>query len=41
MFERLQALYADGRLDAAGLDRAVARGWITAEQAADIQQVTS
>lgn len=32
MFERLKAMHADGRLDAAGLDRAVTRGWITAGQ---------
>ena len=33
MYERLAAMYADGRLDSAGLDKAVTRGWITAEQA--------
>lgn len=32
MFDRLSAMYADGRLDAAGLDRAVTKGWITVEQ---------
>lgn len=37
MFERLKALYLAGRLDDAGLDRAVARGWITAEQAEAIR----
>jgi hypothetical protein len=37
MYERLLALYLAGRLDDAGLDAATARGWITADQAADIR----
>ena len=36
MYERLKAMHADGRLDAAGLDRAVTRGWITAAQRDEI-----
>ena len=32
MYERLRTMHLDGRLDAAGLDRAVERGWITAAQ---------
>jgi hypothetical protein len=38
MFERLLALYAAGRLDDAGLDRAVARHWISQAQADAIRQ---
>jgi len=38
MYDRLAAMYADGRLDSDGLDRAVARGWITSEQADAIRQ---
>lgn len=37
MFERLKGLYLTGRLDDAGLDNAVTRGWITDQQAADIR----
>ncbi len=33
MFERLKRLYDAGKLDAAGIQNAVAKGWITAEQA--------
>ena len=36
MFERLRALYEAGRLTEAQLDAAVARGWITREQADEI-----
>ncbi len=32
MLDRLSALYAAGRINAAGLSAAVAKGWITAEQ---------
>lgn len=32
MFERLQLLYAKGRIDTNGLQRAVALGWITEEE---------
>ena len=41
MFERLSALYRAGRLDAAGLRAAVARGWISEEQAAEIRDTAS
>ena len=37
MRERLAALYAEGRLSDAGLDNAVARGWITADDAEQIR----
>lgn len=37
MYDRLRALYLDGRLDDAGLDNAVARRWITAAQAEQIR----
>lgn len=33
MYERIRAMYADGRLDAVGVGKAVQRGWITQEQA--------
>lgn len=33
MFDRLLALYRSGRLDDAGLAAAVARGWISREEA--------
>ena len=33
MFERLRALYRAGRLDESGLITAVARGWITQDDA--------
>jgi hypothetical protein len=36
MFERLLALYRAHRLTEAQLDAAVARGWITREQAAEV-----
>lgn len=36
MYLRLLRLYNDGRLTATGVQNAVARGWITAEQAAEI-----
>ena len=36
MFDRLDRLYRDGRIDAEGLERAVSLAWITAEQAAEI-----
>lgn len=37
MLERLRILYHGGRLDDAGLDAAVARGWISEEQATEIR----
>lgn len=33
MFERIKRLYDTGKLDAAGVWNAVAKGWITQEQA--------
>ncbi len=33
MFERIKRLYDAGKLDAAGVWNAVAKGWITQEQA--------
>lgn len=33
MYERLRHLYETGRLDDAGLESAVARGWITEAEA--------
>ena len=36
MFERLKSLHHAGRLTEAQLAAAVARGWITPEQAAEI-----
>jgi hypothetical protein len=38
MYDRLHGLYLDGRLDDAGLDNAVTKGWITADQADQIRQ---
>jgi len=32
MFERLKALYNDGKITAEHLNRAVQKGWITEEQ---------
>lgn len=32
MFERLKRLYNEGKIDEAGLQSAVEKGWITAEQ---------
>ena len=36
MFERLKRLYDTGKLDEAGIQNAVLKGWITAEQAQEI-----
>lgn len=36
MFPRLKRLYDAGRLTESGISNAVALGWITAEQAAEI-----
>lgn len=36
MFERMKRLFDNGSLNADGLKRAVAFGWITAEQFAEI-----
>lgn len=33
MFERIKRLYEEGRIDAAGVWRAVDKGWITREEA--------
>ena len=40
MFLRLKRLYDAGRLTASGIYNAVALGWITAEQAAEILEGT-
>ncbi len=32
MFERLKRLYNEGKIDEAGLDAAVEKGWITEEE---------
>lgn len=37
MYERLRALYLDGRLTDGGLAAAVARGWVTQAQADQIK----
>ena len=36
MFERLKRLYADGKITQEGINNAVAKGWITQEQADEI-----
>ncbi len=36
MFERLKRLYAEGKLDEQVITNAVAKGWITQEQADEI-----
>ncbi len=36
MFERLKRLYESGQLDQKGIENAVAKGWITQEQANEI-----
>lgn len=36
MFERLKRLYNAGKLDEAGIRNAVAKGWLTQEQAEEI-----
>ena len=36
MYERIKRLYSEGRLDEAGVQNAVTRGWITQEQADEI-----
>lgn len=36
MFERLKRLYNEGKIDEAGLQAAVEKGWITAEQKQEI-----
>jgi len=36
MFERLKKLYTEGKLTAEGVRNAVAKGWITDEQAQEI-----
>lgn len=37
MYDRLRSLYLDGRLDDAGLNNAVSKGWITQAQADQIR----
>lgn len=37
MYDRLRAMYLDGRLNDAGLNMAVAKNWITAAQADQIR----
>lgn len=37
MHDRLARLYRDGLLDDDGLDTAVAKGWITSQQATEIR----
>lgn len=36
MFERLKRLYNEGKIDKSGLQAAVEKGWITAEQKEEI-----
>ena len=36
MFERLKRLYESGQLDQKGIENAVAKGWISQEQAEEI-----
>ena len=36
MFERLKRLYSEGKIDESGLQAAVDKGWITAEQKQEI-----
>ena len=36
MFERLKRLYESGQLNQRGIENAVAKGWITLEQADEI-----
>ena len=36
MYERLKRLYREGKIDEQGLENAVAKGWITQEQADEI-----
>ena len=36
MFERLKRLYAEGKIDERGITNAVAKGWITQDQAEEI-----
>ena len=40
LYDRIKKLYDEGKLDEAGLDNAVAKGWITAEEKALIMGVT-
>ena len=36
MFERLKRLYAEGKIDESAIRNAVAKGWLTEEQANEI-----
>lgn len=38
MFERLKKLYENGQITAEMLNTAIAKGWITAEQAKEIME---
>lgn len=38
MLETIKRLYQEGKLTDVGLDNAVAKGWITAEQAEEIRK---
>lgn len=39
MFETLKRLWLEGKLTEAKLDNAIAKGWITAEQKAEIMSL--
>jgi len=39
MYERLKALYTDGKITDVHLDNAIAKGWITLEQKQEIMAV--
>lgn len=39
MFMRLKSLYLNGKLTDSGLEKAVQKGWITAEQAEEIKNL--
>lgn len=38
MFETLKRLYEEGKLDTAGLEKAIEKGWITEVQANKIKE---
>lgn len=40
-YERIKRLYREGKLTEAGLDRAVAFGWITADQKQEIMEANN
>lgn len=39
MFKRLKNLYLNGKLTDSGIEKAVQKGWITAEQAEEIKNL--